>query len=356
MGNCTQRCPKTMENNPGVKIGESRVVPYSCGSDAFVPDIKLCPDNGEWRADKADDWCKFDSLEPGCQLTCPSGTSCGNETSTCIDKDGNMFDKDGKTGGKKGSCYLVGHCYVDGKRTMCTRENYLAPKEACCSMGTDVIVDKTCDPRYRDRSSDICRGVMTAYCTNEGNFFGDYCETWLKDLQSSEKDILAKQICPKYRSKDKPSNDSNSSEEYERRRKVCSCYNASAETTDPDLMGFYQCLDADCRNTSVAIQPTNMGDCSVINQKCIIGDISTHLENTAPGVNPQDLVDVSNKCNIYLSESAKSTPSITPGAQTETPGTETGEYSTNWIIGIIIAIILLIAVAIYYFYIKKKAV
>jgi Pox virus entry-fusion-complex G9/A16 len=67
---------------------------------------------------------------------------------------------------------------VTGSRGTVKRIAYAADPSQCCISGQKIIDGKTCDPKYRDRSTTTCDIPMRNYCSNN-NWSKPECIAWV---------------------------------------------------------------------------------------------------------------------------------------------------------------------------------
>ena len=163
-GNCSKSSPVKSAVNPDDPIGVRLTVPNACAPAGSVEGYmtSLIPDNGEYT------WAGEGSSCYYCSLSAPKKISCS------------------------AGCDGIDCCAVIGKTGTYKRSQYLADPVQCCLKSAKMISDKTCDPKYRNPTSEACFAAIKSYCVQEDKLFNeDICKTWC--AQNEQECFLYKQ-------------------------------------------------------------------------------------------------------------------------------------------------------------------
>ncbi len=152
---------------------------------------------------------------------------------------------------------------------------------------------------YRQGSQD-CQVLLTKRCSDSKNFFADDCKTWLQSMDSSLKNQIANQVCPKA---------STQSE-----KDWCACFNIGDVppefASNPNIVALWPCLNKTCNSSAKALQPYQK-NCPNTLTICNNADIVSSLTQSQVGSST-----VQNLCgNINI----PATTSTTSTTTTKTP-------------------------------------
>ncbi len=165
MGNKVISNPQRRPNDPNDGLGVVRTIDDACvflGSEGPAQAASLIPDNGEY------EW----------------AGSTGNcaVCSTCAPRRMERSD---------GSCDDAGRCGWSGAIPQYRRRAYLAPADRCCETSSDMIENRTCDPKYRGGAeSPDCDDYFRRTCTGQNIFTDDKCMRWAERVGAGADGLL----------------------------------------------------------------------------------------------------------------------------------------------------------------------
>ena len=142
MGKCKKLNPIQAINDPQIEINEVRDIQGACGDAGTAANSlsKYIPQNWEYEFVSGRGSCHFCGKPPHA-MTCSTG---------CSD----------------------GCCAIVGSKGGYKRVSYNADPLQCCLAQTATIGNFTCDPKYRNNTSEDCRQYLKKYCKedNGGNY------------------------------------------------------------------------------------------------------------------------------------------------------------------------------------------
>ena len=148
---CSKTYPKMPDVTKTDTIGAVRTIPGGCGPAGTAGNYlkKYVPNNGEYEWAGEGDGCHY------CSASIPNEISC---SSGCAD---------------------VSCCAIVGKRGTYKRTSYKADPVICCLKSADYVGNHTCDPKYKNPTSESCYTAIKNYCL-EGNrlFEEDVCKSF----------------------------------------------------------------------------------------------------------------------------------------------------------------------------------
>lgn len=161
---CSKSSPSQAAVNPNDPLGTTFTIANGCapaGSARGYLD-KYVPKNGEYEWAGEGGSCYYCSFSAPSQINCSAG------------------------------CDGVDCCAVIGRGGTYRRTRYLADPVQCCLQSASMIGDKTCDPKYRNPTSEDCFAAIKSYCIQGDRLFSeDVCKTWC--AQNEQECFLYKQ-------------------------------------------------------------------------------------------------------------------------------------------------------------------